>query len=77
MEQNICLKLNATQLFPSGCAEEEEEKKRAIAYGGCVICGHKITMVWLLTPAPVVQRSSEISEREPSLQRPARLVLGV
>lgn len=34
-------------------------------------------MVWLLTPAPVVQRSSEISERGPSLQRPACLVLGV
>lgn len=54
-----------------------KKKNRAIAYGGCVICGHKITMVWLLTPAAVVQRSSEISEREPSLQRPARLVLGV
>lgn len=79
MEQIICLKMNATQLFSSGCAER---KYRAIAYGGCVICGHKITMVWLLTPAPVVQHSSEISEREPSLHQlriphPACLVFGV
>lgn len=60
----------------------KKKKHRAIAHSGGVICGHEITMVWLLTPAPVLQRSSEISEREPSLHqlripRPARLVFGV
>lgn len=78
IELIICWKLNAMRLFSTGCTAKTNKKKNtAIAYGGFVICGYNKTMVWLLTPAAVLQRSSDITAAwavAPSAARCHRLV---